>query len=125
KPERLAQPTLWRLRLHLRREVFRPRLSRVSSRSRFFCLRDFGRFPLRRQLSLLSPANGRARKSPRHGLHSLLATLCHLAATASLIIVVGSQTQRMPAPAKRSRSPCSLPISWLVSTCSDLSFVSC
>ncbi|CCV07295.1 hypothetical protein MESS2_510049 [Mesorhizobium metallidurans STM 2683] len=34
-----------------------PDFPECLSRLRFFCLRDFGRFPLRRQLSLLSPAN--------------------------------------------------------------------
>ncbi|CDX27957.1 hypothetical protein MPLDJ20_120262 [Mesorhizobium plurifarium] len=34
-----------------------PTFQSCLSRPRFFCLRDFGRFPLRRQRALLSPAN--------------------------------------------------------------------
>ena len=60
KPERLAQPELCRRRLHLRRRAFAPTFQSVLACQRFLCLRDFGRFPLRRPLGGSLPQTGRA-----------------------------------------------------------------
>jgi len=60
KPERLARPITLAALTPSARGIRASTFQSVVSRQRFFCLRDFGRFPLRRQLSLLSPANGRA-----------------------------------------------------------------
>ena len=81
KPERLAQPELCRRRLHLRRGDFGPDFPECLACLRFFCLRDFGRFPLRRQRCCSLPQTDEVPcGTPRRLVCSLRPRFCHLPA---------------------------------------------